>query len=491
MTGLDRRTVLKLLLGASAGATAWSAGREAQGMASQPSSNTPETLSAARPPGLSDKTLCEQLAEYVVGLRFESLPREVVSKAQDVILHNLAVAFGGVDTDQYNKAVDFVERRPGPATIIGQRRKTSVADAAFVNTIAVRSLRMEDNLVPSFTHPGACLVPTALALAEQNGSSGRDMLTAVVVGYDVIGKIAGSVYSLAYAKRTPSHVFGAIGVAAAAAKMMRLDAEQTAGALAQACNLGVLTSAGIEDFQYGLITRNGLLAAELGKHHAPFLRDALESERFGLYVVQLRGHRPTTEEIVGTLGTRYEILSTILKPYPCTGDVMVPTEMLRTLVHQYKLTDASVRRILVTRSPLHADERLNRGPFVGYLNGRYEATSSLAFAFAVILVDGQITPAHFDNPNEPRFISAMHKVEVGFRDGLSLVENELVVERSDGTTVSLRGGAEFFPKQGNERQILELFGPPKVGEAKSMELLQRVAQLDRAPNIGALVNCLS
>ena len=59
--------------------------------------------------------------------------------------------------------------------------------------------------------------------------------------------------------------------------MMRLDAEQTAGALASACNLGALVTEGFQDFQYGIVTRNGLFAAELGKHRAPFLRDALEN----------------------------------------------------------------------------------------------------------------------------------------------------------------------------------------------------------------------
>jgi 2-methylcitrate dehydratase PrpD len=469
VTSIDRRAALKLFVAA---ASAMAAG----------SRTAHAATSVAR-------TLCEQLAEYVVGLRFESLPREVVSKAQDVILHNLAVAFGGVGTDQYNKAVDFVERRPGPATIIGQRFKTSVADAAFVNTIATRALRMEDNLVPSFTHPGACVLPAALALAEQSGASGRDVLTAVVAGYDIVGKIAGQVFGAFYARRSPSHIFVGLGVAAAAARMMRLDSEQTAGALTHACNLGALVGSGIEDFQYGIITRNGLFAAELGKHHAPFPRDALEGPH-GLYAVQLQGHRPTTEEILGTLGTRYEILSTILKPYPCTGDVMVPTEMMRTLVHQHDLTDANVRRILVTRSPYHASEGLDQGPFTGYLHGRYEASSSMAFALAVMLVDGRLTLAHFDNPNDPRFVPALHKVAVAFRDDLSVVDNEIVVERTDGTTVSLKGGMEFFPKA-NNREILELFGPPRVGEAKTRQLLQSVASLDRAPNIEPLVKCLS
>jgi 2-methylcitrate dehydratase PrpD len=470
VTSIDRRAALKLFVAA---ASAMAAG----------SRTAHAATSVAR-------TLCEQLAEYVVGLRFESLPREVVSKAQDVILHNLAVAFGGVGTDQYNKAVDFVERRPGPATIIGQRFKTSVADAAFVNTIATRALRMEDNLVPSFTHPGACVLPAALALAEQSGASGRDVLTAVVAGYDIVGKIAGQVFGAFYARRSPSHIFVGLGVAAAAARMMRLDSEQTAGALTHACNLGALVGSGIEDFQYGIITRNGLFAAQLGKHRAPFPRDAFEGSR-GFYAVQLYGHRPTTQEILGTLGTRYEILSTILKPYPCRGDNMGPTEILRTLVHRYKLTDAGVRQIRVLRSPLHADGPASIGPFTGYLKGRYAASSSLSFALAVILVDGELTPAHFDNPNEPRFVAAMRKIAVEFREGLAITDNEIVVEHTNGTTVSLKGGVEFFPQKTDERKVLALFGPQKVGHRNSAELARIVATLDQASNVGPLVKCLS
>src|SRR5262245_18539578 len=120
MTHFHRRTVLKLV-GVSASTAVWGDRAMAQGLAPAPGA-TPASQA-------SDKTLCERLAEYVVGLRFESFPDEVVSKTKDVILHNLASSFGGVGTDQYNKAVEFVERRAGPATIIGQRFKTSVSDA--------------------------------------------------------------------------------------------------------------------------------------------------------------------------------------------------------------------------------------------------------------------------------------------------------------------------------------------------------------------------
>lgn len=440
---------------------------------------------------MSDKTLCEQLADYVVGLRFDSIPREAVRKAQDVILHDLAVAFGGVGTDQFNRALDFAETRGGPATIIGSKVRTSSADAAFVNTIAARALRMEDNLLPSFTHPGACLVPTALAIAERRAGSGREMLTAVIAGYEVTARIAGPTWARRASNRSPSHVYGAPGVAATAARMMGLDAEQTAGALAHACNLGAMITGGFQDFQYGIVTRNGMFAAALGKCRAPFPRDALEGPR-GFYAVQTQGQRPTTQEIVGTLGSRYAILSTILKPHPCTAVNLVPTAIMGALVREHTLTDATVKRILVTRSTdLSLIEGHNEGgPFTGYLGGRYQATSSLPFALAVVLVDGKITNAHFDNPNDPRFALAMGKVSVEFREGLGLLDHQIAIELNSGRMVSLAGGGEFLTTP-DPRKILELHGRPVVGDAKITELQRAVATLDRAPDVSALARCLA
>ena len=264
---------------------------------------------------MSSKTLCQHLAEYVVALQPQALPGEVIEKAKAIVLHNLAISFGGIGTDQVNKALELAEPRRDGATLVGQPYKAAAAEAAFANTVAMRALRMEDMVLPSFCHPGACLVPTALALAEQNAASGAEMLAAIAIGYDVIGKVAGSNYTWITSKRTPSHIFNSLGVAATAARLMRLDVEQTAGALAHACNLGAMITEDFQDFQYGILTHNGMFAARLGECRAPFPTDALEGSN-GLYAVQLGGIRPTTQEILGTLGTPYEILSAVLKPYP-------------------------------------------------------------------------------------------------------------------------------------------------------------------------------
>ena len=440
---------------------------------------------------MSTKTLSQHLAEYIVSVQPQALPSEVVEKAKAIVLHNLAISFGGIGTDQVNKALELVESRGGTSTLVGQPFKASAAEAAFANTVAVRALRMEDMLLPSFTHPGACLVPAALALAEQNSSSGAELLAAIVIGYDVIGKVAGSHYTWDTSSRTPSHIYNALGVAAAAAKLMRLDVEQTTAALAHACNRGALITEVIQDFQYGILTRNGMFAARLGECRAPSPPDALEGPH-GLYAVQLGGTRPTTDEILGTLGTRYEILSAVLKPHPCTGSNLVPIEILRREMRQHGLKAEHIALVTVIRASNYGREPHfnSHGPFGGYLGGMYEATSSLPFALATLMVDGDITHAHFLNPNDPRIAAVIGRVVVEYSDDLGLLDHEVIIKTRDGRVIEACGSGELLPKP-NTAAILEKYALPIVGSTKAQELERRIAKLDQAPDVRTLAQCLA
>ena len=117
----------------------------------------------------------------------------------------------------------------------------------------------------------------------------------------------------------------------------------------------------------------------------------------------------------------------------------------------------------------------------------------LPFALAVMLVNGELVPADFDKPNDPHFAQAIHKVQIEFREGFGSVVNEITVERTDGTTVSLKGGAEYFPKLNQQELLrhLEFFGRPKVGDAKVAELARQIATLDHTPDVTPLARCLS
>ncbi len=440
---------------------------------------------------MSGPTLCEQLAKHVVSLKFEAIHEDAVERAKAIILHDLAIAFGGLGTDQVDKALELIEPRAGAATILGQPYKVSASDAAFVNTIAIRALRMEDMALPSQCHPGACVVPTALALAEECAGSGPEVLTAIVLGYDVIGRVAGPVYSNQHCARSPSHVFLALGIAATAARLMRLDWEQTTGALAHACNLGAMISEGIHDFQYGVLTHNGIFAARLGGCRAPFPADALESP-VGLYAVQLGGARPTTAEIVGELGTHFDITTTILKPHPCTGINLVALEMFRHLRRKHRLTAANVRRLTVRRTSVISEEpAINAaGPFSGYLGGMYQASSSLPFGLAAVLADGEVKREHFSNPNDPRLAALMLRVNIEFDEHLGLLDNELVIETQDGKRIELSGGQEFL-RAPDPAAILEQYARRHIGEKKIRELREQVERLDRLGDLRELMRCLA
>lgn len=440
---------------------------------------------------MSEKMLCHRLAEHIISMRFDAIPREVVEKAKAVAAHDIAIAFGGVGTDQVNKALDLIEHREGAATIIGQSFNAAPIDAAFANTVATRALRTEDSIMPSFVHPGACQVPTALAFAEQHRRSGADVLTALVIGYDIVGKVAGSAMNWDQGYRCPSHIFGALGVAAAAAKLMGLDVEQTAGALAQACNLGAMVSVGMQDVQYGIVTRNGIFAAQLGKCRAPFAADALEGP-FGFYKTQLHGSRPTDEEILGSLGERFEVMTAILKPHPCTGSNLVAIEIVRQQLRKHGLAGDDIRRIQVTRAPAYKLQPgvHNYGPFGGYGGGMYEATSSLPFALGTLMVDGEITSAHFLNANEPRTAKAMQRVHIEYRDDLKVLHDLVEIETANGQTITVDGDNYVLPAP-DVAGFLNRYGRPVVGEAKVRDLQKALAEFEALPDIKALTSCLA
>ncbi len=152
----------------------------------------------------------------------------------------------------------------------------------------MRVLRQEDSILPSFIHPGPIVIAAALALGEANHLSGRQVISAIVAAYDVLGSLAGSGWTWEQCARTPSHVYGAFGAAAASARLMGLDTDQTARALAYAGNYGAMITHGFANHQYGILARNGMTAAELGRARAPYRHDALEGE-YGFFAAQVGG----------------------------------------------------------------------------------------------------------------------------------------------------------------------------------------------------------
>ena len=136
-------------------------------------------------------TQTERLAAHVVGLRYEDIPRAAVDKMKEHIVHHLGLALRGLSTGEGRQAVRIAESfgHEGSATIIGRRDRTAPMEAAFANTTLMRSDFLDDVLFPAGVHAALVTLPPALAVAEERRRSGKELLTALIAAYDVIGKL--------------------------------------------------------------------------------------------------------------------------------------------------------------------------------------------------------------------------------------------------------------------------------------------------------------
>src|SRR5437764_14257341 len=186
-------------------------------------------------------SLSREFAGFVAGLQYENLPPEVVDRAAGVTLQSLSSSLVAHDMPGSRQALALMREEEagggGAATVLCHGAKLTKAGAGFVNAETIFAGGKWDTF-RMLTHPGIAILPAALAAAEVAGASGRDFLTAVAAGYEVMERMAAEFIPTVMSRGFHSGpVFGIFGAAVAAAKLGGLDAEQTHGPIAQCVNL--------------------------------------------------------------------------------------------------------------------------------------------------------------------------------------------------------------------------------------------------------------
>src|SRR5262245_4543511 len=208
----------------------------------------------------------EFIARFVTDLQYESIPQEVVDRAKRQILDVLGVALAG-STQQVGKiAANFVQRTGGTpdCTVWGTKLRSSAPQAAFANGIFSHATDYDDMWLPG-AHPTGVTFPATLAVAEAVHASGRQLLTAQVAAYEVMGKLNAAADERGGWHPTP--VFGTFGAAAAAAKLLGLDSlkVQIAFGIAssEASDISQHSGTMTKPYHSGHGARNGVVAAML------------------------------------------------------------------------------------------------------------------------------------------------------------------------------------------------------------------------------------
>src|SRR5690348_4836935 len=259
----------------------------------------------------------QRLSEYIAGALRRPLPPAVAEKTKHHLLDTLAAMISGSRLPPGKKAISFARTLGGAkeACVIGSRVLTAAANAALANGMLGHADETDDSHSPSQTHPGCGVVAASLAMAERERASGKALLRAVALGYDVCCRLTQSLNAMQFRKDGHStHSFGpTFGAAAAAGALAGLDRREVRHLLSYAAQQASGISCWMRDeghvekaFDFGgMPGRNGVAAAAMVAHGFTGLEDVFSGERnfFAVY-----GREPDPEELSRDLGERYESL---------------------------------------------------------------------------------------------------------------------------------------------------------------------------------------
>jgi 2-methylcitrate dehydratase PrpD len=236
-----------------------------------------------------------------------------------------AVGAAHHDTAQAALAAVQVLQPAAQASLLGRRERVDVASAALINGISSHTFDFDDTHLKTIIHPAGPVASAVLALAEHAGSSGRELIDALVLGIDVSCRVGNAMYPDHYDRGW--HITGStgmLGAAAACARLLRLDVPKTAMALGIAASqpIGMREQFGTmtKPFHPGGAARAGLMAALLAQHGYTASPRALEAPRGMMQTISTKND---WSEITGELGQRFEISFNTYKPFAC-GIVIHP-----------------------------------------------------------------------------------------------------------------------------------------------------------------------
>ncbi len=270
-------------------------------------------------------SVTKTLAAYSAGISLGALPAEVVERARFLVLDLVGNIVRARHDAESTPALLASTRALGMANgnsgVFGDAARYAPSGAAFLNGALGHSLDFDDTHAAGSLHPGAPVIPAALAAGEMVGASGADVLAGIIAGYEVTCRIslalpAGEHYQRGF---HPTATCGAFGAAAAAGRVFGLSADDIASAfgiaLSQAAgSLQFLANgAWTKRVQVGWAALNGLAAATMAREGVKGASEALEGKHG---FMRAYAPNPTPERALVDLGTAYELMLTAVKPYP-------------------------------------------------------------------------------------------------------------------------------------------------------------------------------
>lgn len=290
----------------------------------------------------------EKLAQWIVDTSYEDIPPAAYEQAKKSILDYLGTTILGSTTELGKLIIDYTQEQGGnpQARVIATDIRTSSANAAFANGTLGHAEDFDD-LGGIGGHPAVILTPPTLALGEEHNVSGRDLLTAWAVGYEVGTRLSANLHP--DRDWHPTAIFGTMGAAVAASKLLGLDVHQTRMALGIAGseaaglrrNFGTMT----KPFHPGNAARSGVVAAKLASKGYTADPDIIEGRQG--YADNFGGVKCNLPAVSQFLGDFFYLESqgTRIKPWPCCGGTHQALTGMMEMIEKYETNPDDIESI--------------------------------------------------------------------------------------------------------------------------------------------------
>ncbi|KKM10049.1 hypothetical protein SY88_15500 [Clostridiales bacterium PH28_bin88] len=366
-------------------------------------------------------SVTSRLADHVVGLSYDRIPTEVVEKTKHCLLDLLGIMvrarFEAESSEPVTQAVKELGGASGKCTAVGNKETFTPHHAALLNGTYAHSLDFDDTHRRGSLHPGAAIIPGALAVAESAGAGGKALITGIVAGYDVGCKMSIAARPKVHYDRGfhPTATTGVFSATAAGASILGL----TSATLQNAFGLNGSQAAGSMQFlengawnkrvHVGLAAHNAIYSLIMAQKGVLGASHPVEGEAGFLHAYT---DGANAQDVLQGLGEQFEIYYTALKPYPSCRFTHSPIDLILDIVKGENIQAGEIEEIAIGLQTKGMDivgvpaERKRRPQSV--VDGQF----SMHFTGAVAAAYRRMTWADYDKLSDPGIVRLMDRINV-------------------------------------------------------------------------------
>jgi 2-methylcitrate dehydratase PrpD len=395
----------------------------------------------------ASENLTLDLATELTALGMDDLSEADIRQLRKLILDYCAVTLAGSVQPWGLMLTEWAERHgaAGKAPLIGSGRLAGAATAGLVNGTSAHGYELDDTHDASMSHPSVAVITAALAVGSETGASGREILPAIVAGYEAMARtgMAANALGVLTHGNHPTCLFGPFGAAAAAAKLLGLDA----AGMARSWGLALSMASGANQFSYepkgtmvkrmhgGIPAQNGIIAAQLAEIGIEGPMQALDGP---LGFLAVYGHNPDPSKLMKPKDAAFEIHNISVKPYSCCRKFHSLIDALDQATEGFTIDAANIARIRV-----HSPQNAITGHQMARPDSVMAAQYSMPYIVGATMAYGPERYDAFDTPHhgDRRILDIIDRIVVEHEERFDpmvpkKMPHSVDIELADGTVRS-------------------------------------------------------